>query len=96
MCGDFKRGNCDRGDRCKYSHDAPGGEEAWPKEDSWKKEEPWPKKEEAWPKKEDSWNKDEWKSSASSWSGDHTMMFLDAQQLYSHVLITLNRVCVDQ
>mmetsp|Transcript_146283 Transcript_146283/g.467378 ORF Transcript_146283/g.467378 Transcript_146283/m.467378 type:complete len:166 (-) Transcript_146283:73-570(-) len=20
MCGDFKRGNCDRGDRCRYSH----------------------------------------------------------------------------
>lgn len=25
MCGDFRRGECSRGDRCRYSHDGPGG-----------------------------------------------------------------------
>jgi len=25
MCGDFRRGECSRGDRCRYSHEGPGG-----------------------------------------------------------------------
>eukprot|EP00927_Polykrikos_kofoidii_P009348 TRINITY_DN1389_c0_g1_i1.p1 TRINITY_DN1389_c0_g1~~TRINITY_DN1389_c0_g1_i1.p1 ORF type:complete len:1390 (+),score=381.42 TRINITY_DN1389_c0_g1_i1:39-4172(+) len=36
LCGDFKRGNCNRGDRCRYSHgDGEGAQGGWDKKRSW-------------------------------------------------------------
>jgi len=65
-CGDFKRGNCDRGDRCRYSHvDAgqAGQQNAWGKmnaeaaaQDSW----PQQNNKQGWPEKEN------WKDSSKA------------------------------